>query len=320
MSEFQQSQTNQVPPQDKGVEAEYSRASSKHAEVQNVANRILEQEVLEKGGYADQLHPPASREVVRRRNESRHDWRVKTRQQKRWWPQERLDIASREQAFFQKVYTQTMATARQHDGPIRLMFDVDQTISDFVDNYTGPEIRIIRPAFSLVVEMLREELGDRLQIGLLTTLPPTEVKDECLADIDPNAIAEELLIGTRLYAKENPDLMLQEINRGAMPQETVLDNLSDILRPDVIEAVKSGKLPLSAVRDADGKLEVIRNLHHQNPDAKFVFVDNLTPAGMIRSDFVDGVHVGLEMQDSMFAKNRNLLEERMTSAGLALAV
>jgi hypothetical protein len=225
---------------------------------------------------------------------------------------EYLSMHEREQSFAAKIYTTVTEMAKGHDGPLFLMFDVDHTISD--QGIDGK--RVTRPAFPFVIALLREQYPERLHVGLLSTLKQAAVRDVCLADINPDVVDEDLIIGTWQYAELHPEL---SIYNSGIDGKQQCENLRDIIDPDVLAAVYADKLSPDDVRDADGKLEIITKIAKDNPNAMIAFIDNLTPSGMIRSDHlqIKGVHVGPEMQDSIYARNRQRLLIRKAEAGLA---
>ena len=228
-----------------------------------------------------------------------------------------MDVHRREWDFFQNVYQLGKRLAEGNDDPITLMFDVDQTIADTDDSGKT----FVRPAFPLVVAALREEFGERLRIGILTTRDETADQDILFADIEEDAIAKDLIIGTRQYAEDNPHLMLEELATGAVPEELMLEQLEDILRPDVLAAVRDRKLSINSVRDSDGKHEILRDLHFKYPHIRFGFIDNLPSAGVMRTDnaYLYGLWAGREVQDDLWAIHRSLLPKVLAKAGLAMA-
>lgn len=70
----------------------------------------------------------------------------------------------REMAFFAKVYSAGMAMSSHFPGKVTMLFDIDNTLRE-------PGADMVRPAFTLAINLLDQELGERLEVGLLTTIP-----------------------------------------------------------------------------------------------------------------------------------------------------
>lgn len=118
------------------------------------------------------------------------------------------DAFKREMSFFAKVYAASMAMAEAGHEKVTLLFDVDNTLIQ-------PGINIPRPTFPLVIDMLGRRLGDRLEVGLLTTIKPEhlsadagyfkDIKRFVNADMLISAPLVEKNAEVRRVAQEYPD-------------------------------------------------------------------------------------------------------------------
>lgn len=203
------------------------------------------------------------------------------------------EMLERERAFFTKVFMAATEMAERQTGPVTLLFDVDYTV---VQN----DSRTVRPAFALVIRELSNILGDRLELGILSTRT-REGSGELELD-DP--IGRTPIAGDKL----NPDFLFSSLDlersdpsvRSLVYGNNTIAQIEaakDVLDPEVIEAIKSGELSTESFYDS--KLLVLQGLVSGRPDRAFVLVDDLPVADVLKSKSpnIGGVRVNAEILD-----------------------
>lgn len=234
---------------------------------------------------------------------------------------EYLAMEERELRFFHRVYEAGLEMAEGHDAPVVLLFDVDQTVSEINDQGE----RVVRPAFQLVAGALRAALGDRLRIGLLTTVDSRHVRDTCFEGIDPDSIADEFVIDVRRYFKK-PGFGLDVEEIAQATSDEMLERVGTVLHPVLEQGLADGRLAPQAVY-SEGKFEIMNNLQ-TNPQpgyeqARYLLIDNMLYADMINPyhPYLRGLHVGSEIQgayyrDTTYPLQLRQLEKSLMEAGI----
>lgn len=197
------------------------------------------------------------------------------------------EVHQREEQFALKVVFAGAIMAARNPGIVTLLSDVDQTITE------DEEATIIRPAFPFALNALHKVLGDRLECGLLTTLP-RESHPERLPMYFKGVTAKvnpEFAISSR--AAESADPGIQE----ALDRQD-FTTVEEIVDPEIIKGTKEGTIKDFWFRS---KLVVLQRLVLEHPERSFILVDDLIWAGVIKEDHprAMGVWVGEEMQNDL---------------------
>lgn len=207
------------------------------------------------------------------------------------------DVYDREVRFFDKVYDAVMEMSAGHNDKVRVYFDVDQTLTEGIGQH-----RVVRPAFSWAIAELHGILGDRLQVGLLTTLKNhNNTYDMVLADVKPDLVDPSYLLCTREYdfSPKQVSLLACEDNDAER-----LQSVAHLLDPALVTAAKQDLLEARHWHDPDGKLEILDDQLQltEQENIRLVFVDNMASAAAIRRDHprLRGVCVAREVQDEVF--------------------
>ena len=205
----------------------------------------------------------------------------------------RPEAIDKEKRFFTKIYDAAMTMAERSDGTVTLLFDVDETIVD--GPFNNP---VVRPAFPAVIKELGETLGDRLEVGLLTTrrqdMLEMELEDpQFLGDVMTH-VNPDFVMSSRQFEKDYP--VFEDLIHNN-DDEMKIALTEDIVDPEVIEATRNGIVP--AHKWYHTKLAMVQELVNRFPDRSFVLIDDLISAGVIRDDHdrAAGVHVYDEMQN-----------------------
>ena len=289
---------------------------------------LLKEDVLAEGGFADQMYPPYPKPAGELTMDAAAQYSKRVRQRKREKQDDQEGILEREEAWFDKVYAVGMKMADGNEDPVEFFFDVDETISDF----DADDNRVMRPAFRRVVDVLHAELGDRLRVGVLTTMDAQWVLEHCLRDIDPEVISPEDILDVQTYARQaRPAGADEEESRNEL-REVSIERLVDILNPELYEAIANGILDPETVY-SEGKLETISELYkyallrralgYRTDRARIMFVDNMPYSAMLSqtNPYVMGVNVGAEIQGSlgrkMYAAQCTTLEKKLANRGLS---
>ncbi|HEY4161261.1 MAG TPA: hypothetical protein VGM08_04320 [Candidatus Saccharimonadales bacterium] len=333
MSELPQDNQSQSPPMiplpSNGTSAEGQLlVSYEGPKTQEQWKTLLKEDVLAEGGYIDQMYPPYPKPVGELNEAAEAKYRRNAERRERDKQKDRQGMLEREEAWFDKIYTAGTKVAEGNEDPVELFFDVDNTITDF----SVDDNRVMRPAFRRVIDALHEKLGDRLQIGILTTMDAPWVLEHCLESIDPAVIAPEYILDVRTYARQaNPAGMDEEESRKEL-RTVSLERLADILNPDLYDAIADRVLDPDTVY-SESKLETVSELYryallrqalgYRTDRARIVFVDNMLYAGMLTqaNPYIMGVNVGSEIQGSlgrqMYAAQLVTLEKELANNGLS---
>jgi hypothetical protein len=215
------------------------------------------------------------------------------------------EILAREKSFFTKVVGAAFNMAESQPGPVALMFDVDYTILHR-DPHTP------RPAFALAIRELDNILGDRLQVGLLTTRSQESLVREWYHPIYTAAA----------HYKLNPDFLISsgDMDRPGHPVHALIKDkdtaakikaAQDVLDPAIIEAVRDGKLDVMSFYDS--KLITLQELSARYPSQSFIAIDDLPYASAINDHSlrVKGVRVNKEILDDVLRPYRKPLPAKV---------
>ena len=140
----------------------------------------------------------------------------------------------REMGFLAKVYGSGAYMAEHFPGTVTMLFDVDNTLRE-------PGKDMARPAFRKAVELLDQRFGERLEVGLLTTIR--------LGELDLKRGGPVYLDQVR--HKTNPDYFI-------CSGEYAIDQPED-----------------SALSGWDNKGLIVEDLAHRDLERTFVLVDDL---------------------------------------------
>jgi hypothetical protein len=92
-------------------------------------------------------------------------------------PQDKEREFEREVKFGTVIAAGALALAAAHDGPITVLFDIDDTLA-CVTYDDGEPRTSLRPSFPLIATELKRLIGDRLNIGLLTSRMQSHLDEE----------------------------------------------------------------------------------------------------------------------------------------------
>ena len=219
----------------------------------------------------------------------------------------------RERQFFISVYGGVMSAATQHDGMVTALFDVDNTIIE-VDGFAAsatkdvlegkPNIEnlsIPRPAFALVVKALKQDLGDRFEVGLLTThsqealnkeLDKPSYLKEVRDIVNPTFVISSKDLGIDDPAFERLDKAHNDNDLSVMRK-----SVEAIADPYLLSDTGAAEVPLGKWYDL--KLPIIDAYSTAHPERTFVLIDDLPSAAAIdpSNSRVLGVWVGPQVHD-----------------------
>jgi hypothetical protein len=211
----------------------------------------------------------------------------------------RTEALERELSFIQKVTDAADEMAKRHDGSIVMLFDVDESLRH-VDP-EGTASNMVRPAFLVAANGIREQLGDRLEIGLLTTRPQASLNQELsdpkvLSGVE-DMINPTLLISSRDAELNSPWLQYLQKCEDAGDTEALLGAVRSVIAPEFTEQAKNGEV--NSTYWFDLKLAIVDHLVEAYPDKAFVVIDDRPFVEAIDPDSsrVIGVSVASEIQD-----------------------
>ncbi len=202
---------------------------------------------------------------------------------------------NRERVFAQKVCDAVLNMATLSDGVVTILFDVDETIVKKYFTDTGMR-DVVRPAFTPVIKALDSVLGDRLEIGLLTSRGQSKLDEEL---VQPTYLGE-------VIHKINPDFVISSSD-GVIARNSEIDYLerwgTQKQRLDALEGfvdpVKVQEVEMNSRYGwFSNKLLIIQELVRHNTDRFFIFVEDLPCASVI--DPSNPRARGVQMEDSEF--------------------
>lgn len=209
---------------------------------------------------------------------------------------------AREVAFVERVYDATVELAETHEGPITLLLDVDETFArNEYGGKDGSEITTyVRPGLATLFKKLDNKLGDRYDVGLLTSRGHSHLEDELETDAHGymGHVRERLNLNFVISSRDGSPIYeaetLQEAPDGLSYgyYELALEAIKSIVRPEVAEAALAEQNRFKKTDDEtdyediisslvprghwyDPKLAILAYLAEQHPDRAFVFVDDL---------------------------------------------
>lgn len=221
-------------------------------------------------------------------------------------PDAEEQVLDREVMFCSEVYGAVEAVAASHDGPITLLFDVDQTMVEQKEERRDGKrvvVDVVRPGVSAVSEKIlrNRALRDRVGEGVITSRPADDWNG-------PNRAAyvkafsglgeEEFYISTGDMQRN--DERMKYLSRRSTTEEK-LEAVRDILDPKVVEKAASGELGPSEWFDIR-MVQLSEMLKDERyADHAFVYVDDLPFAKALRKDNprLKGVCVSEEVQDEL---------------------
>lgn len=212
-------------------------------------------------------------------------------------------FVARELAFVERVYNTTTELAETHDGPVTLLLDVDETFAK--NEYGGKDgsevTTYVRPALATLFKLLDNKLGDRYDVGLLTSRAHSHLAEELETNEHgymqhlSDRLNRDFVISSRRGSPIFENEELEETPDGMThgEHEIAIAALGSILRPEVADAVRAEHAHYETMDDKDGfdpnalsslvprehwydsKLAILAYLAEKHPDRAFVFVDDL---------------------------------------------
>jgi hypothetical protein len=203
------------------------------------------------------------------------------------------EILRREKAFFTKVFMAAIEMAEIQPEPVTLLFDVDWTLTHYED-------LVARPAFALVIRELDNILGDRLEVGLLTTKGAESIESEPYHPTYTKGVSHKLntnfLISSGDLERDNKLSAFDSLLEG---KDTLaqIEAAQDVLDPNIVESIRSATGNTAELYDV--KLGILHELTVLYPDRAFILIDDLPFTDSIRRDSskVKGVRVREEVLD-----------------------
>jgi hypothetical protein len=198
----------------------------------------------------------------------------------------RREFIEREMAFVDQVLTATTELAESRTGPITILFDVDDTIARNVYGEGNEITTYVRPGLTILMERLEESVGDRLDVGLLTSRAESHLVQEMASPTYLSAMKDKVNSDFIFSSREgssvyNHEALAQAPHGLDMGMESVaLRAIEKIIRPDMKAHAEAGDYD-SVERSVDrchwydAKLAILQHVADQNPDRGFVFVDDL---------------------------------------------
>ena len=212
-------------------------------------------------------------------------------------PMRRELVKDRERAFATQLIGTVLEIADAHSGNIALMFDVDETIVAKRALAEEKE-RFTRPSLDIVIGILEEALGERLEIGVLSTRSQAALDAEMQ---DPTYLKD-------IIGRVNPRYVISSRD-GAMAlsfKDTLVyghgqlkkderEAIQGFVDPNVIETEFRGSFDSHGIKPF-----VLKDLVDSHPDTYFVAVDDHEWVKEINPDYsrVKGVH--LDGEESSF--------------------
>lgn len=212
-------------------------------------------------------------------------------------PMRRELVKRRERAFATQLIGTVLKIADAHSGNIALMFDVDETIATKRALAEEKE-RFTRPSLDIVIGILEETLGERLEIGILSTRGQASLDTE---KQNPTYLKD-------IIGRVNPAYVISSRD-GAMAL-SFKDTLGHSqLKKDERETIRSFVDPQVVETDFRGSFDigshgikpfVLKELVDSHPDTYFVAVDDHEWVKEINPEYprVKGVH--LDDESSFF--------------------
>ncbi len=208
----------------------------------------------------------------------------------------RAKMLEREKGFVAKVTEATIDLAKQHEGKVTLLFDVDETIAKNV-LFSDPPVTVVRPAFEAVINNLDKLLPGRIEVGLLTSRGQVHLDEEknsptYLAGVQ-KYVNPDFLVSSRdgTIVSTNEDMRV--LDYGNTDDNERLLFVETIVKPEISQAIREHGEYSKEWHWFDKKLAVLAILAEQHSDRAFVFVDDMAFADSIldTGDRVRGVRV-----------------------------
>jgi hypothetical protein len=267
----------------------------------------------------DALFAPVSvPELVRRAQQEVLSTPLTRYQEALYWYAQEMDVTTpdafeamerRERSWIKKIYDKTMAAAEGHTDKVVVVMDLDANLLE-----RPKKDYVVRPGYELLTACLRAQLGSRMESGVLTTWTQEQM-DRRLPGAITAVINPQYRISTRDYAKQHPHIAA--LNQ--LPPEQKLQNLRDIYKPEVYQAVKERRLGLEVARDNDGKHEILMDYSNRERGKRFILVDNTVCTASIGGNpYVHAVYTGAEVQNHLMS--RDALGETAVRASISYEV
>lgn len=210
--------------------------------------------------------------------ESELNWRVEEA-----GPEDKQRYLERELRFGTAVVVGAVALAAVHEGPVAVLFDIDETIA--YKNYDEEEPRtIIRPAFPLVAAELKRLLGERLDIGILTGRGQSHLDEELSTPTTLSAVMDVV----------EPDLVMSAREDSVLAYAIDGDNYAK-LAERISGTLLSGSegYDITTIR----KGYILQACVDMHPDTAFMIVDDHRWVNDLNPDNprVAGIHVDPQM-------------------------
>lgn len=197
-------------------------------------------------------------------------------------------LFDREVVFINMVYSAVSQLADRWDGPITVLYDLDETLvaSKWTEE-AGEKIRTqyVRPGFTTLTQILEERFGGRISSGILTSRGQEYLDGEMGTD-EQLKVIQERISSDFMFSSSNGGLMTnnEEFNEIPIMQEDdesdlALNAVKNILNPEVADAIRADDHDkiIEIVRSGrwyDPKLAIAQYVAKMNPKRGFVIVDD----------------------------------------------
>ena len=201
--------------------------------------------------------------------------------------EEKDGLIEKEIGFINKVLTATTELTESRPGPITILFDVDDTIARNVYGEDGEvATTYVRPGLAVLMEKLEASIGDRFDVGLLTSRGESHLAEEMASPtylssmkdkVNPDFIFSSRE-GSSVYNHEILERVPLEVHMGK--EALALRAIEKIIRPDMraygeANDFESVERAVERRHWYDAKLAILQHVADQHPDRGFVFVDDL---------------------------------------------
>lgn len=200
--------------------------------------------------------------------------------------EEKRKALEREVVFVDKVYSAVTQLAETRDGPITILFDVDETL---VKDEYGEDDQVttyVRPGFGVLMQAIDSTLGDRVDIGLLTSRAQSHLDEEIASPSYTQAVSGKINPDFVISSRDGHLLTgheaLQDAPRSMTAGEELLslNAIRRIIDPRLASDVEADDWSAIAKRVNRGywydtKLAILQHLAQEHPERGFVFVDDL---------------------------------------------
>jgi|GEM_PF-6576884 len=164
-----------------------------------------------------------------------------------------------EMRFVEQVLETTLNLAASNNGPVTVLFDLDETIALNKD-YDATPRHLVRPSFPVLAEELKRRLGSDVDIGILTGRGQSHLNEEMA---NPQVL-------TDILSAVNPDMVHSVREDGILASAIAEVTSSEASQYDTLDWQCVERYDVYTVR----KALMLHKLTEMYPDRAFVCVDD----------------------------------------------